>query len=51
MDEVKEFKPFFTAKSSWGANQVLEKGNKVPIRVVKIENIIAVGGKTWAKEV
>ena len=48
--EVNEFKAFFP-KSGWGANQGLEKGNEVPIRVVKIENIIAVGGKTWAKEV
>ena len=48
--EVEEIKGFFPKKST-PTNQGLEKGNEVVFRVTKIENIVALGGETWAKEV
>lgn len=48
--EITEFKTYFYA-SNKAANQGLSEGNEVQIRVVKIENIVAIGGKTWSKEV
>ena len=49
-EEVEEIKGFFYS-SGKASNQGLNEGNEVQMRVVKIENIIAIGGKTWAKEV
>ena len=48
--EIEEIKSFFPKKST-PTNQGLEKGNEVIFRVTKIENIVALGGETWAKEV
>lgn len=48
--EVSEIKGFFYSSGS-ASNQGLNEGNEVLMRVVKIENIIAIGGETWAKEV
>ena len=48
--EVDEIKNFFPKKNK-PTNQGLTEGNEVQMRVVKIENIIAIGGETWAKEV
>lgn len=47
--EVEEIKGFLQGGGS-AKNQGLESGNEVEIRVVKIENIVAVGGETWACE-
>lgn len=47
--EIEEIKSFFPQKKS-ATNQGLEKGNEVDFRVTKIENIVALGGETWAVE-
>lgn len=46
--EEKEIKSFLPKKNT-AKNQGLE--NVVEYRVVKIENVVAVGGETWAEEV
>jgi hypothetical protein len=48
--EVKEIESFYPKKNT-SNNQGLEKGNEVVFRVTKIENIVALGGETWEKEV
>lgn len=48
--EVEDIKGFLQGGGS-AKNQGLESGNEVEMRVVKIENIVAVGGETWACEV
>ena len=48
--EVSEIKGFFYSSGN-ASNQGLTEGNEVLMRIVKIENIIAIGGETWAKEV
>ena len=48
--EIEEIKGFLQGGGS-AKNQGLESGNEVEMRVVKIENIVAVGGETWACEV
>lgn len=48
--EAEEIKGFFYS-SGKASNQGLNEGNEVQMRVVKIENIVALGGETWAKEV
>jgi hypothetical protein len=48
--EIKEFTAFFT-KSGKSTRQGVDKGREVDMRRVKIENIIAIGGATWAREV
>lgn len=47
--EVAEIEGFLQGGSS-AKHQGLEKGNEVQCRVVKIENVVAVGGETWAEE-
>jgi hypothetical protein len=49
-EEIAEIKTFFP-KQNKPTNQGLSEGNEVQMRVVKLENIIAIGGETWAKEV
>ena len=48
--EIAEIKTFLQGGGS-AKNQGLEKGNEVQYRVVKIENVVAVGGVDWAEEV
>ena len=49
-NEVSEIKGFLQG-GGCAKNQGLESGNEVEMRVVKIENVVAVGGETWAREV
>lgn len=50
-EEVKEIVGFFYSKGDAAKSQGLERGNEVAFRITKIENIIALGGETWAAEV
>lgn len=49
--EIAEIKGFMPSSKNSGKNQGLEKGNEVKPRWVKIQNIVALGGETWATEV
>lgn len=48
--EVEEIRSFYSKKST-PTNQGLEKGNEVKPRWVKIQNVVALGGENWTKEV
>lgn len=48
-EEVKEIGTFMYSHGK-ATNQGLNDENVVEMRVVKIENIVAVGGHTWAKD-
>ena len=49
--EAEEIESFMPSNKNSGANQGLSKENIVKPRWVKIQNVVALGGETWATEV